>query len=81
MSWELKLQHALNRQSILTALVCLEEIVGFPVQKKIMLMANVASGTEDFLTQRRNIFDPTKKLNDIKIDMTYLEWYKKVWIE
>ena len=43
MSWKLKLQHALNHQSILTALVCLEEIVGFPVQKKIILMANVAS--------------------------------------
>ncbi|XP_027153539.1 senescence-associated carboxylesterase 101 isoform X1 [Coffea eugenioides] len=45
------------------------------------LIANVASWTEDYLTQRRNIFDPTKKLNDIKIDMTYLEWYKKVSIE
>ncbi|XP_027073715.2 senescence-associated carboxylesterase 101 [Coffea arabica] len=45
------------------------------------LIANVASWTEDYLTQRRNIFDPTKKLNDIKIDMAYLEWYKKVSVE
>ncbi|GMI68423.1 hypothetical protein HRI_000511600 [Hibiscus trionum] len=30
------------------------------------------------LLNKRKVFDPAKKLNDIKIKMAYLEWYKKV---
>lgn len=26
---------------------------------------------------KRHVFDPSKKLNDMKINMAYLEWYKK----
>lgn len=45
------------------------------------LIASVARRVEDYLIRRRNISDPSKKLNDIKINMTYLEWYKKGSIE
>ncbi|XP_059670214.1 senescence-associated carboxylesterase 101-like isoform X1 [Cornus florida] len=34
--------------------------------------------TKNLIIQKRSAFDPNKKLNDRKIDMAYLEWYKKV---
>lgn len=44
-------------------------------------ITNVKKRVEKFQLHKRNAFDPTKKLNDIKIDMIYLEWYKKVMID
>ncbi|XP_058787840.1 senescence-associated carboxylesterase 101-like [Vicia villosa] len=32
---------------------------------------------EKFILQKKILFEPSKKLNDIKIQMAYLEWYKK----
>ncbi|KAL3526454.1 hypothetical protein ACH5RR_011110 [Cinchona calisaya] len=47
----------------------------------LSLIANVAKRMEDVLIRKRNVFDPAKKLNDIKIEMTYMEWYKKVTLD
>ncbi|XP_021298944.1 senescence-associated carboxylesterase 101 isoform X2 [Herrania umbratica] len=33
---------------------------------------------ESCMLNKRKVFDPAKKLNDIKIKMAFLEWYKKV---
>lgn len=33
---------------------------------------------EDALKRKRNVVDPKRKLNEIKISMAFLEWYKKV---
>ncbi|XP_073225295.1 senescence-associated carboxylesterase 101-like isoform X2 [Cicer arietinum] len=32
---------------------------------------------ERFILQKRILFDPSKKLNDMKVHMAHLEWYKK----
>lgn len=42
------------------------------------LTTNTVARAKNFLIRRRNVFDPNKKLNDRKVDMAYLEWYKKV---
>ncbi|KAF5961743.1 hypothetical protein HYC85_002952 [Camellia sinensis] len=42
------------------------------------LVTKVEKRAEDLVARRRNVFDPKKKLNDMKINMIYLEWYKKV---
>lgn len=41
------------------------------------LVAKMEKITKDVVARKRNVFDPTKKLNEMKINMTYLEWYKK----
>ncbi|CAK8566106.1 unnamed protein product [Lathyrus sativus] len=38
---------------------------------------NLKELEEKFIQQKKISFDPSKKLNDIKIYMAYLEWYKK----
>uniref|UniRef100_A0A5B7BW51 EDS1 EP domain-containing protein n=1 Tax=Davidia involucrata TaxID=16924 RepID=A0A5B7BW51_DAVIN len=42
------------------------------------IIIKIEERVEKFLAQKRTAFDPSKKLNDRKINMTYLEWYKKV---
>ncbi|KAL2528812.1 Senescence-associated carboxylesterase [Forsythia ovata] len=42
------------------------------------LTTNTVASAKKFLIRKRNVFDPSKKLNDRKVDMAYLEWYKKV---
>ncbi|GJW05387.1 senescence-associated carboxylesterase 101-like protein, partial [Tanacetum coccineum] len=32
---------------------------------------------EKMIRLKRNVYEPTKKLNDSKIDLTYMEWYMK----
>ncbi|KAE9449186.1 hypothetical protein C3L33_18922, partial [Rhododendron williamsianum] len=34
--------------------------------------------TQDLAARKRNVFNPDKKLNEMKINMAYVEWYKKV---
>lgn len=41
------------------------------------LVTKVEKRAEDLVACRRNVFEPKKKLNDMKINMMYLEWYKK----
>ncbi|CAI8597051.1 unnamed protein product [Vicia faba] len=41
------------------------------------LERNLTELEEKFILQKKISFDPSKKLNDIKIHMAYLEWYKK----
>ncbi|KAI8029069.1 GPI ethanolamine phosphate transferase 1 [Camellia lanceoleosa] len=41
------------------------------------LVTKVEKRAEDLVARRRNVFDPKKKLNDMKISMIYLEWSKK----
>ncbi|XAR51819.1 Carboxylesterase [Bertholletia excelsa] len=41
------------------------------------LITNIERHTKDLVNRKRNAFDPNKKLNDIKISMAYIEWYKK----
>ncbi|GJZ82249.1 senescence-associated carboxylesterase 101-like protein [Tanacetum coccineum] len=33
---------------------------------------------EKMIRLKRNVYEPTKKLNDSKIDLTYMEWYMKI---
>ncbi|XP_059670217.1 senescence-associated carboxylesterase 101-like isoform X2 [Cornus florida] len=42
------------------------------------LITNIEQRTENLIIQKRSAFDPNKQLNDRKVDMTQLEWYKKV---
>lgn len=42
------------------------------------LIADVEKRLENTLKAQRKSYDATRKLNDIKINMTYMEWYKKV---
>ncbi|XP_057447510.1 senescence-associated carboxylesterase 101-like isoform X2 [Lotus japonicus] len=41
------------------------------------LETNMKKQEEGFIKQRRIVFDPSKKLNQIKENMAQLEWYKK----
>ncbi|KAF7130157.1 hypothetical protein RHSIM_Rhsim10G0027700 [Rhododendron simsii] len=34
--------------------------------------------TKDLAARKRKVFNPEKKLNEMKINMTYVEWFKKV---
>ncbi|XP_057983475.1 senescence-associated carboxylesterase 101 [Malania oleifera] len=40
-------------------------------------VATLVRRAKDFVTQKKKVFDPSKKLNDVKINMAKLEWYKK----
>ncbi|KAK7381368.1 hypothetical protein VNO78_34006 [Psophocarpus tetragonolobus] len=41
------------------------------------LVAKLEALENKFIYQKRIRFDPSKKLNNMKVDMTQLEWYKK----
>ncbi|XAR51817.1 Carboxylesterase [Bertholletia excelsa] len=41
------------------------------------LITNIERQTKDLVNRKRNAFDPSKKLNDMKICMAEIEWYKK----
>lgn len=45
------------------------------------LITKLEKKIEKFLKRKRNGFDHTKKLNENKIYMAYMEWYKKVTME
>ncbi|XP_057459619.1 senescence-associated carboxylesterase 101-like isoform X2 [Actinidia eriantha] len=42
------------------------------------VVRKIEKKAKDFIACKTNVFDPSKKLNEMKINMTYLEWYKKV---
>ncbi|CAA3016994.1 senescence-associated carboxylesterase 101-like isoform X1 [Olea europaea subsp. europaea] len=42
------------------------------------LTTHTAERAKKSFIRKKNVFDPNKKLNDRKVDMAYLEWYKKV---
>ncbi|XP_059623826.1 senescence-associated carboxylesterase 101-like [Cornus florida] len=42
------------------------------------LITKIEERTKNPIFQNRSAFDPNKKLSDRKIDMAYLEWYKKI---
>ncbi|XP_052194985.1 senescence-associated carboxylesterase 101 isoform X6 [Diospyros lotus] len=41
------------------------------------LALKIVRRAEDLLASKRNIFNPLKKLNNTKINMAHIEWYKK----
>ncbi|KAA8548056.1 hypothetical protein F0562_004683 [Nyssa sinensis] len=47
-------------------------------QQQNDIIIRIEERVEKFLACKINVFDPSKKLNDRKIDMAFLEWYKKV---
>ncbi|KAM7509954.1 hypothetical protein LguiB_008829 [Lonicera macranthoides] len=44
------------------------------------LIEKLGKRQEHTLKRKRNVVDPKRKLNDIKISMAFLEWYKKVTV-
>ncbi|KAJ7970892.1 senescence-associated carboxylesterase [Quillaja saponaria] len=63
--------------SIILQLIAIGLLQLQQLQQQKDLIKKINKQEKKFIIQKRKVFDPSKKLNDMKIYMAYLEWYKK----